>query len=220
MCATKRPTASEIVELLSNNPRLISPCIDVPLASVQVERTDSLELIPSVRKPSGSVSLTNRPVLSATYSARRANGIQFLGTNQKLTSGSLNINDVDNNSSGPYSPMSAIAHAPTGQGTLAFDAKDPLLGNYHQTDSVDGGLDYPSLVSPMGNATPPNGGSSRHQNGGYLNNVHNQSSYVPPGYIILDHTTNGNGNTTEVINSSTATLSNCGDNVASSVASV
>ena len=48
MTATKRPTASEIVELLSNNPRLISPCIDVPLASVQVERTDSLELIPSV----------------------------------------------------------------------------------------------------------------------------------------------------------------------------
>ena len=48
MTATKRPTASEIAELLSNNPRLISPCIDVPLASVQVERTDSLELIPSV----------------------------------------------------------------------------------------------------------------------------------------------------------------------------
>merc|ERR1719394_2310081 len=53
---TKRPSASEILELLTNNPRLISPCIDVPLASVQIERTDSLELIPSVRKPSGSVS--------------------------------------------------------------------------------------------------------------------------------------------------------------------
>merc|ERR1719458_488611 len=66
MTATKRPTASEIVELLSNNPRLISPCIDVPLASVQVERTDSLELIPSVRKPSGSVSRTNKPVLNST----------------------------------------------------------------------------------------------------------------------------------------------------------
>merc|ERR1712077_189313 len=64
MTPTKRPTAGEIGELLSNNPRLISPCIDVPLASVQVERTDSLELIPSVRKPSGSVSQTNRPVLA------------------------------------------------------------------------------------------------------------------------------------------------------------
>jgi hypothetical protein len=28
----------------------VSPCIDVPLASVQIERTDSLELIPNVRK--------------------------------------------------------------------------------------------------------------------------------------------------------------------------
>ncbi len=37
MTPTKRPTSSEIVELLSNNPRLISPCIDVPLASVQVK---------------------------------------------------------------------------------------------------------------------------------------------------------------------------------------
>ena len=45
---TKRPSASEIVELLYNNPRLISPCIDVPLASVQIERTDSLELIPKL----------------------------------------------------------------------------------------------------------------------------------------------------------------------------
>lgn len=34
---TKRPTASEIVELLTNSPRLVSPCIDVPLASVQVK---------------------------------------------------------------------------------------------------------------------------------------------------------------------------------------
>ena len=33
---TKRPTAAEIAELLYNNPRLVSPCIDVPLASVQV----------------------------------------------------------------------------------------------------------------------------------------------------------------------------------------
>ena len=38
-----------VLLVLGNNPRLVSPCIDVPLASVQIERTDSLELIPSVR---------------------------------------------------------------------------------------------------------------------------------------------------------------------------
>ena len=34
------------MELLATNPRMISPCIDLPLASVQIERTDSLELLP------------------------------------------------------------------------------------------------------------------------------------------------------------------------------
>ena len=34
---TGRPSASEIMKLLSLHPRLVSPCIDVPLASVQME---------------------------------------------------------------------------------------------------------------------------------------------------------------------------------------
>ncbi|XP_023326697.1 uncharacterized protein LOC111700109 isoform X2 [Eurytemora carolleeae] len=51
---TKRPTAAEIVELLGNTPRLVSPCIDVPLASVAIERTDSLELLPSTRAAGSS----------------------------------------------------------------------------------------------------------------------------------------------------------------------
>ena len=46
---TKRPTAGEIVELFYNNPRLVSPSIDVPLASIQVERSDSLELLPRIK---------------------------------------------------------------------------------------------------------------------------------------------------------------------------
>ena len=41
---SKRPTAVEIVELLNSNPRLVSPCIDVPLASVQIERADDTDL--------------------------------------------------------------------------------------------------------------------------------------------------------------------------------
>ncbi|KAH8018674.1 hypothetical protein HPB51_010395 [Rhipicephalus microplus] len=39
-----RPTACEIVEILANDTKLISPCLDLPPASVQVEGTDSLEL--------------------------------------------------------------------------------------------------------------------------------------------------------------------------------
>ncbi|XP_065281541.1 uncharacterized protein [Dermacentor albipictus] len=41
---SQRPTACEIVEILANDSKLISPCLDQPPASVQVEGTDSLEL--------------------------------------------------------------------------------------------------------------------------------------------------------------------------------
>lgn len=40
----KRINASDVVEVLANNPRLIAPCLDVPLASVQMEDTAQLEL--------------------------------------------------------------------------------------------------------------------------------------------------------------------------------
>lgn len=48
----KRPTATEISEFISNYPRLITPCLDVPLASVQMAETESdeLELLPGFRK--------------------------------------------------------------------------------------------------------------------------------------------------------------------------
>ena len=55
---TKRPMAGEIVELFYNNPRLVSPSIDVPLASIQEERSDSLELFPKPKNPQFSSSLT------------------------------------------------------------------------------------------------------------------------------------------------------------------
>lgn len=41
---TKRPTAPEIVDFLATNPRIISPCLDVPLASVQIEHTGQLDI--------------------------------------------------------------------------------------------------------------------------------------------------------------------------------
>lgn len=48
----ERPSAPEIVEFLATNPRILSPCLDVPLASVQLEHTGQMEmhLTNSVRK--------------------------------------------------------------------------------------------------------------------------------------------------------------------------
>ena len=41
---TKRPSAPEIVEFLATNPRLLFPCLDVPLSSVQLEHTGQMEI--------------------------------------------------------------------------------------------------------------------------------------------------------------------------------
>ncbi|XP_054006339.1 uncharacterized protein LOC128891132 [Hylaeus anthracinus] len=41
---TQRPTAPEIVDFLATNPRILSPCLDVPLASVQIEHTGQIEM--------------------------------------------------------------------------------------------------------------------------------------------------------------------------------
>ncbi|XP_014480221.1 PREDICTED: uncharacterized protein LOC106747328 [Dinoponera quadriceps] len=41
---TKRPTAPYIVDFLATNPRIVSPCLDVPLASVQLENTAQLDI--------------------------------------------------------------------------------------------------------------------------------------------------------------------------------
>ena len=40
----RRPHVSEIVEFLANNPHLISPCLDVPLASVQIEDNTEVDI--------------------------------------------------------------------------------------------------------------------------------------------------------------------------------
>lgn len=61
-----RPLASEIVEFLANNPRILAPCLDVPLSSVQFEDTGQLQMhIPEkIRK--FSISLRNRSNNSIT----------------------------------------------------------------------------------------------------------------------------------------------------------
>ncbi|TRY61846.1 hypothetical protein TCAL_10559 [Tigriopus californicus] len=155
---TKRPTAAEIAELLSNNPRLISPCIDVPLASVQVERTDSLELIPSmVRKPSG------------TTSSRTTTG--GLTTSKKSSSNMRENNSMKELSmDGPYSPMNGIVNGSPQQNPFRFELREPFLSGENSKDGdTDSGLMLLGTRSPQLLATC------------------SSSSFVPPGYIMLDH---------------------------------
>ena len=190
MTATKRPTASEVVELLSNTPRLICPCIDIPLASVQVERTDSLELIPSVRKPSGSVSRTNKPVLNASSKRPKdysgSSGYQS-GNPNNMSSEPTSAQLKSTNSA--YSPMSGLYHS---QSNGRANTDSPLL----RIDFTDGSR-HPLLSSsnydrgspppiPLEDVTSWKRTSTKSQ---HANNSSSNGSYVPPGYIIVDHTT-------------------------------
>lgn len=58
----KRPKATEIVEFLANNPQLISPCIEGPIAAVEMEGTDDLELhLPGEFRKQSSVTSRHFP---------------------------------------------------------------------------------------------------------------------------------------------------------------
>lgn len=193
MTATKRPTASEVVELLSNTPRLICPCIDIPLASVQVERTDSLELIPSVRKPSGSVSRTNKPILNSStkrfkdYSG--SSGYQT-GNTHNVTSPETTATSKSTNNA--YSSMSGLRnyHSHNGKSNansphnhLKIDFPDTTRHPLLSSSNNDRGSPPPI---PLEDARSWQRSSTKSQN---CNNSSSTASYVPPGYIIVDHTT-------------------------------
>lgn len=193
---TKRPSASEVVELLSNNPRLISPCIDVPLASVQVERTDSLELIPNMKGAVNSSGLTksdgssfSRPMKLLYRRSSRdlcpSNGIvKDLSIITMGSSGNYDIvRDAEYNS-GAYSPMTG--NIPNG-GIFHVNSNNHE-GNYD--NNCDDNCRPLEMIKKQKSAhlltdydedectnlllTPPV-----------------TSSYVPPGYIVLDHRSNG-----------------------------
>eukprot|EP00092_Neocalanus_flemingeri_P012194 GFUD01013149.1.p1 GENE.GFUD01013149.1~~GFUD01013149.1.p1 ORF type:complete len:740 (+),score=179.76 GFUD01013149.1:57-2222(+) len=143
---TKRPTAGEIVELLYNNPRLVSPCIDVPLASVEIDRTDSIELLPKYRKTSSSVSQKSRPDVIITTGREKS------------------PDDVGHNI-GAYSPMHG-----TVQDTGAFLSRE---GHGSEIKGMGEDEDY----------------SDMQESSSFLSQDREAciGSYVPPGYIVLDH---------------------------------
>ena len=110
---SKRPTAGEIVEILNSNPRLVSPCIDVPLASVQIERADEADLGPRHGKPASLQSQKSKLHLipsdvrerspldtnNSAYSPMRGNAV--LDTEDELSDGQGGVGEPligDNNS--------------------------------------------------------------------------------------------------------------------------
>ncbi|XP_021935929.1 receptor-type guanylate cyclase gcy-4-like isoform X2 [Zootermopsis nevadensis] len=95
----RRPQVSEIVEFLANNPRLISPCLDVPLASVQMDDDiGQLEMrLPNVtfRKCSASMNFSpsadaaacayaREPLLLSTNSSSSTELSKYMALNSEI----------------------------------------------------------------------------------------------------------------------------------------
>lgn len=160
---TKRPTGGEVAELLGNNPRLVSPCIDVPLASVQIERTDSLEMIPNMRKPSGSISQTNKPAMRKRM---REHSKESKDSGTEATP------------SGAYSPMN-------GQPLHPMLSPPHTLIRGDASTHTSSSCGYSSAKDPLLHSD-----SDRISDGSVYLNTAGSSNYVPPGYIVLDHTNN------------------------------
>lgn len=65
-----RPTAPEIVDFLATNPRIVSPCLDVPLASVQLEHTGQLDIQLSENIRKFSFSWPSQPPPSQVHGSK------------------------------------------------------------------------------------------------------------------------------------------------------
>lgn len=64
----KRPNASEIAEFLANSPRLLSPCLDVPLSSVEMNFHDDIDVSEMNQLIPNNINLTENNVTNVTMS--------------------------------------------------------------------------------------------------------------------------------------------------------
>lgn len=139
---TKRPTAAEIVDYISNYPRLLTPCLDFPGASVQMPETESdeLELLPKIRRPPPNKrSSTLDVILSRTASTEEFRS--DLDASTKSTSLDLPI-------LGTSGPLEIAKTAPTSEEFTAitpdgYSVMSPLLR--HQTGESSEGSHQGSL---------------------------------------------------------------------------
>lgn len=116
-----RPAASEIVEFLANNPRLLAPCLDVPLSSVQMEDTGQLEMHLPEQFRKCSVSLSTKSTLP--------NGISSSSFDSKINM--LRQNSMPDNSVSV--PMDKCC------------PREPLLGPPARSDSFMGLSKYVTI---------------------------------------------------------------------------
>ena len=139
------------MELLLKHPRVVSPCIDVPLASVQIERTDSLEMMPKPKRaPDTGSQRAKMPHLKAANKAKE-------------------LNPEDQGYGSAYSPMNGKEE------NISLGVREPLMmESFCQEEELKGDDGTSSVTFPGSTESSP-----------YI--LAHVGSYVPAGYIMLDH---------------------------------
>ena len=129
--------------------------------------------------------------------------------------GRLTMEDVG--SSGPYSPMTAALPPLNRKDVFGDGHRDPLLSAYHDSfrntpPSLRG---HNGFLASLGGASSSVGPTTSATSGG------SNSNYVPPGYIVLDHTGNagpsGDAGSTTTLSAAEAGAVSVGEGQAVSV---
>uniref|UniRef100_A0A182F2H0 receptor protein-tyrosine kinase n=1 Tax=Anopheles albimanus TaxID=7167 RepID=A0A182F2H0_ANOAL len=104
----KRPSASEVADFISNYPRLLNPCLDVPLASVEMVDTDSdqFELLPALlrykddhqqqqHQPTADLLVGTQPLNDLNNGYNNVSIMATGGNQQRQRPRAINLNDLN-----------------------------------------------------------------------------------------------------------------------------
>ncbi|XP_055600889.1 uncharacterized protein LOC129749824 [Uranotaenia lowii] len=127
----KRPSSSEVFEFISNYPRLLSPCLDVPLSSVQMAESDSdqFELLPGLHKRK------DEPMADLLEGTSQMNDLnqtssEYTGMNMPrgINLNDLNVNTDFRDTKPPQTSATQHSRATNGSNTLnVYNPVEPLL---------------------------------------------------------------------------------------------
>ncbi|XP_050076628.1 uncharacterized protein LOC126563884 [Anopheles maculipalpis] len=131
----KRPSASEVSEFISNYPRLLNPCLDVPLASVEMVDTDSdqFELLPGLRKykddsqPTADLLVGTQPMNDLNNGYNNVSIMSTGGAQRNNQRRAINLNDLnvatDFTTVNPLPPLEDYEEDPSTRQTLGVPSQ-------------------------------------------------------------------------------------------------
>uniref|UniRef100_A0A182NF26 receptor protein-tyrosine kinase n=1 Tax=Anopheles dirus TaxID=7168 RepID=A0A182NF26_9DIPT len=150
----KRPSASEVSEFISNYPRLLNPCLDVPLASVEMVDTDSdqFELLPGLRKfkdesqPTADLLVGTQPMNDLNNGYNNVSIMSTGGAQRNNRQRAINLNDLnvatDFTTVNPLPPLDDYTEDPP-------SSRQPLGASQHRQTTSTNHLNVYNPVEPL-----------------------------------------------------------------------